>query len=46
MNNNATVISKEQELTWKEILKLSIMDLPTLASRINQLTKECEQLIK
>ena len=46
MNNNTTVTSNKQELTWKEIFKLSLMDLPSLASRVNELTKECEQLIK
>ena len=46
MNNNTTVEVKKQELTWKEIFKLSIIDLSSLASQINELTKECEQLTK
>ena len=46
MNNNTTVETKKQELTWKEIFKLSIIDLSSLANQVNELTKECEQLIK
>ena len=47
MNNNITTIEpKKQELTWKEIFKLSIIDLSSLASQVNELTKEREQLVK
>ena len=43
MDNNTTV--KREELTWKNILE-GLFDLSTLASRINELTKDCEQLFK
>ena len=44
MNNNTTIETKS--ITWKEILKLTMSDLPMLATKINELTKECEQLVK
>ena len=43
MDNNTTV--KKEEMTWKIILE-GLFDLPTLASRINELAKDCKPLFK